>query len=307
MSTPSDSAFDQALAMPARTVDGAGLIGCWRQTAVGFICDRPAGLDQPWRLPHRLRGALGHQLRRSASSDARDGRPCPWTPPCAYDLLYRDRHLPDLRQPLAKPWVIAVEAVDAATVTVTLTLFGWAADWIGEVTEAATQALNGHAPSPVPSRLRLPVRYRALTEPAALPDPADWPAGTPAVLEFHSPVLFRAGGRPHETLATLPQRLAERLEALAPWMGVRLRVEAAGLQAMAESLPRDESALRPVARDRFSHPQERTIPVQGRVGPLLLGSPPAALMPLLLLGQWTHVGSHAALGQGRYSLRPLIA
>ncbi|MQX38169.1 CRISPR system precrRNA processing endoribonuclease RAMP protein Cas6 [Roseospira navarrensis] len=297
--------LDQSLADPDRTVDASSLLEVWHQADIRFDCERPTGLDEPWRLPHRIRGAVGHQLRGSASPAARNGRPCPWTPPCAHDLLYRTRTVPDLRQPLATPWVIAAEAPDDTTVTVTNSLFGWAVDWIGEVAEAATQALNGHAPTPAAHRLRLPVRSRAITVLEGIPDPTAWPDDAPAVLDFRTPVLFRDGDRPHATLADLPLRLADRLEALAPWMGVRLRVKAAALQALAETLPRDESGLRPFAGMRRSHPQGRRVPVEGRVGPLLLGAPPPMLVPYLVLGQWTHVGSRAGLGQGRYSLRPL--
>jgi hypothetical protein len=197
--------------------------------------------------------------------------------------------------------------VDDGTVAITITLFGWATEWIGEITEAATQALNGHAPTPDAAGLRLPVRDRVLTMPEPPDLPTAWLAGVPALLDFRSPVVFREGDRAHVTLADLPLRLADRLESLAPWMGVRLRVEAAALKALADTLPRDESGLRPFSGLRRSHPQGRRIPVEGRVGPLLLGPPPPILLPLLLLGQWAHVGSRAALGQGRYVLRPLAA
>lgn len=307
MSRHGPSVLDEALTTPQRTVESDDLLSLWRCAELRFLCQRPSWLDHAWRLPNRLRGAIGQQLHASASPTARRGEPCSWAPPCAWDVFFRDRRLPGMRQPLAKPWVISADEGDApGKVAIRITLFGWATEWIGEVAEAATQALAGNAPGGEPHRpLRLPVLDRSMAEPEAPPDPDAWPDGAPALLVFETPVLFRQRDRAHDTLETLPLRLAERLESLAPWFGARLRVDAAALIALGGTLPRDESGLRPWTGDRSSVRQPGRIPVQGRFGPLVIGPPPAILRPLLLLGQETHVGSNAALGQGRYSLRPL--
>jgi hypothetical protein len=307
MSRPDCSVLDQALETPDRVIESADLLSVWRCADLRFICERPSWLDHAWRLPNRLRGAIGQQLHASASPAARAGAPCSWSPPCAWDVFFRDRRLSGLRQPLAKPWVIgADEGPDPGTVEIRITLLGWATEWIGEMAEAATQALNGNAPGGEANRtLRLPVLDRCMAEPETPANPDTWPEGAPALLVFETPVLFRQRGRAHDTLETLPLRLAERLESLAPWFGVRLRIPAASLQAMQATLARDESSLRPWRGERTSVRQGGRLPVEGRFGPLVIGPPPPVLRPLLMLGQWTHVGSNAALGQGRYALRPL--
>ncbi|SDH79750.1 CRISPR system precrRNA processing endoribonuclease RAMP protein Cas6 [Roseospirillum parvum] len=301
-----DNVLDQALESPSETVESARLPEVWRQLDIRFECGWPGWLDHPWRLPSRLRGAIGQQMHRSASPQARDGLPCPWRPPSSWDVFFRDRRVSGLRQPLAKPWVISAEGdAGRARLAITIRLFGWAGEWAGEVAEAATQALSGAAPGgEAQRRLALDIRGREMGVWEGAPD-LDWPPGVPALVVFQTPVVFRAGQRAHPTLAGLPLRLADRLQSLAPWMGVRLTVEAAALKRLESDLERDERGLQPWRGWRGSVRQPRPVPVEGRVGSLLLGPPPAPLLPLLVLGQWTHVGSHAALGQGRYRVSPV--
>lgn len=94
-------------------------------------------------LMNRVRRALGRMLMTGASAEAIAGKPCPWQPPCALDLLFREHARIGGRHGIPKPWVLAFDR-RGFDLIVRITLFGFAIDWAGVVGHALAQALRDH-------------------------------------------------------------------------------------------------------------------------------------------------------------------
>lgn len=279
------------------------LPGQWQAMVCDLLCEGASGLQHGPALPGRIRGALGQALLQGASPQARSGAPCPWSPPCALDGLFRDqgRLTPGLS--IAKPWLIETFAQeDPSLLAVRLTLFGAAADlWMPAASEALVVGLRGGLTADRGRRIILePVERRI----AALPAPT-MPAITPTavVMRFRTPVVQRRGDLAGLDAVSLLTGLGNRLSGLARWMGLGLTADWKALKTAATALQTDASDLDAVQWDRRSSRQKRgDIPMAGFQGDLSLSGPLAPLLPLLVLGAQTHAGSHAALGLGAYDL-----
>lgn len=70
----------------------------------------------------------------------------------------------------------------------------------------------------------------------------------------------------------------------------------------AESVATAASDLRMCLPSRYSARQGTRIPLHGFVGTLAVTGRLRPLLPLLVAGEWVHVGKGAAMGQGRYRL-----
>jgi hypothetical protein len=292
----------------APTVDTDSLRAIWTQTTARFLCQANRREDLS-RLPRRLRGALGNALAQAASPQALDGQPCPWHPPCAYDLLFRERKIPGGRTPMAKPYVLSVERAqeNPAILDVRVTLFGLAGDWMGAVAEAMATVLSGKAPRQGGTGIRLHVldRVIGIETPPDRPLRRTWPTGAHAAVHFETPVQFRSGSSTKVGLEALPLRIADRLRDLAPWFGVRYAPDWSAINAVAYRT-QDEAAIMTTEDLRTSFGQGgRVIPVTGYLGPVFLERPAPLALDLLDLGRLCHVGSHTALGQGRFSVHPI--
>ena len=94
-----------------------------------------------------------------------------------------------------------------------------------------------------------------------------------------------------------------RIRDLAPWQHVDLDLEDTALRAEIDRLEIDTVELVPLRFERHSIRQQgRTIPVAGYMGRVSVHGPLDKLLPFLALGERTNIGSHAAMGFGRYSL-----
>ena len=60
-------------------------------------------------LMNRVRRAPGRMLMTGASAEAIAGKPCPWQPPCALDLLFREHARIGGRHGIPKAWVLAFD------------------------------------------------------------------------------------------------------------------------------------------------------------------------------------------------------
>jgi len=244
-------------------------------------------------LPGKLRGALGAELRPGASAPALAGEPCPWLPPCALDVMWRPRG--DLRPgyPIPLPWVIAVDAADD-DLLVTLRLFGDAADYLSEATEAMirglARGLSGIGPLSVADR-----RFRRAN---ALPP---LPAQTRILLDFITPLVLRHDQTAHADPSAMLRSLLHRVEGLLWWSGRSISAEIPSLSTSIAEI--DSHWLGEQAEEwaRYSAPQRQAIAMQGVTGRLLLSGPTLSrLADLIGVGSVTHAGGRTAYGQGRF-------
>ncbi len=128
------------------------------------------------------------------------------------------------------------------------------------------------------------------------------PAGEDLLLLFRSPLEIRARDGGAYGFATFVTSLGNRVSALARWQGVRVEADFCALKAEAAALPIAGEAGGLVAWRRYSSRQGQWIPVAGRMPVVRIARPSPELLALLAIGATTHVGSHAALGLGRYVL-----
>ena len=92
------------------------------------------------------------------------------------------------------------------------------------------------------------------------------------------------------------------MSGLARWQDAGIQADWPELRARAATLEMTCLANDSERWQRRSFRQDRRIPMQGDRPVVRLASDLAPFLPWLALGAVTHVGSHAALGMGRYRL-----
>ncbi|HRY26958.1 MAG: hypothetical protein R3D28_23630 [Geminicoccaceae bacterium] len=299
MDTASATPIDVAarLAGPVRRLTVEALAGDWFMGHVRLTVEG-ASAQSPSQLAGRVRGALGAALRGSASAEALAGRPCPWRPPCALDLLFRSqgRITPALEIP--KPMVLALRR-EGHLLHADLGLVGFASECLEEVAAALVYAWRDRIPDVRGSR----IVDRAIGSTAGVAVPASARA---VVLAFDSPleIRWRDAGPASASAAlwSLLSSLGNRVSGLARWQDAGIQADWPELRARAATLEMTCLANDSERWQRRSFRQDRRIPMQGDRPVVRLASDLAPFLPWLALGAVTHVGSHAALGMGRYRL-----
>ena len=130
-------------------------------------------------------------------------------------------------------------------------------------------------------------------------------------IRFLSPVRIKHRGRMLDRaicaevfLINLLRRLSLLSEC---WLQRELDVDGDQIAALGQSLrePPSESPA-PMRRwqgSRYSKAQQRSMPIDGLLGELVIDTAPIAhLLPLVWLGQWLHIGKGSSFGQGRYQV-----
>lgn len=312
-----DRSLGARLLAPQQRVSLDVLPSLWFHTLVVVRCRGGRALSGQPKVIGKLRGAFGEQLKASASAEALAGRPCPWRPPCALDVLFRPqaRITPALEVP--KPYVLATLA-DGEDLVVRLTLFGLATEW----TEAAVEALVRACRTLDYRGRQIEVIDREFWSEERVAAPT---AAAAAVLAFETPLDIRERRRNdgHE-LASVRGETAERawegdgeaafdfvrfiatlgnrVSGLARWQDVAVDGDFRALKEQAAAVA-VQVQPQPVQRwVRFSGRQERSIPMGGRLQVVLLEGGLGPLLPLLAIGETCHAGSHATLGLGRYRI-----
>lgn len=298
MTDTARSPLARRLLEPAETVALAELPGHWFHQRVELLVAGAASEVADPALPGRLRGAWGRALMRGASAEALAGAACPWSPPCALEVLFGDHGMITPRLPLPRPYVIEAAALGADLV-IGLTLFGLACDWADGAAEALTAAVRHGDPCPL--RHHAPAiagRQLSTFERVVVPNAAGF-----AALTFRTPVQFRSGAETLQPSArTLISGLGNRLSGLARWQDAKVDGPWLALAEAAETLVY-QAELAPAAWTRRSGRQDnRRIPVEGLIGRMTLAGDLAPFLPLLALGATAHVGSRASLGLGGYDL-----
>ena len=290
---------------PESVVDAATLAATWLRGAVTFRVSGLARLISDVGLPGRIRGALGARLALSASAAALANRPCPWSPPCAFEALWRKQGRLSAGFEHASPWVIGLD-VARGDLEVTLTLFGFANDWLAAAVEAMAAAIahdvdwRGQTGLFVP-RINIAGRRVVESEGIPLPPPAD-----AFVLDFLTPLAL-TGSDPRDRPSSLLTGLGQRIEALARWHDLTLGSDfaRAALAPRVRELDYRFGDCDLVSWIRGSRRQDREIPMRGLVGKMEISSVGAIdrdVGIMLALGATCHIGADAAFGCGRYTL-----
>lgn len=298
-------AIADRLLAPAETIDPIDLCHRWHRQWIEVVAEGLGRRADDPALPGKVRGALGHALLRGASAAARAGRPCPWTPPCALDVMLREQGRLTPKLMLPRPVVPAVDR-RGRDLVVRLTVFGFATEWMPAAAEALSAAVAEGLARATDDGRPVAIRHRRL----GAADGVDWPEAAeggdaPVALNFLSPVVFRGpdDGFPAD-FPGFVANLGNRLSGLARWQDVRLEADWRGLKAAAAAVAMDARGLERVRWRRRSSRQGRTIGMAGWTGTVVLHGPVWPFLPLLALGATAHVGSHTALGLGRYGLAP---
>ena len=105
------------LLRPARRVDLAGLPAIWFTRRVLLRCRGAGALADDLALPGKLRGAFGRALAQTASPEAARDLPCPWKPPCAYDVLFRSQGNITGGLELRKPYTTRIVIAGSARIS----------------------------------------------------------------------------------------------------------------------------------------------------------------------------------------------
>lgn len=303
-------------------------VGCYRvrfnaESALSFT----AFPGSAWR------GALGHSLARLACTSATRGcPPCRSPQACAYGYLFETAPPPGAAKmrkynQVPHPFTLRLEEIAEQACTLRAHLFGRANGYLPLFVAALRQA----AQSPrgiAGNRLVL----ESVSQESA-PGSGDWhridhPAGTLLPLAPAAPLLPPCPQGVEVRLLT-PLRvksdgstageatldfgaffsvLLRRISMLTYFHGdVALETDFKSLTLAARSV-RMQVALQWREQVRYSARQKSEMKLGGVVGTLRIeGQELSPFWPFLWLGQWTHAGSAASMGNGAYELASLPA
>lgn len=264
-------------------------------TSVSLVC-RKVGqvLADPAHIG-KIRGALGEVLRESASAAVRAGRECDWVPPCAYQMLWRSPGELRPGKAMPAPYVLETDAL-GRDLRVSLTLVGFAGDYLGEVGDALVRALRRGLSGP--ERMVLEPEQRQFHERLGLPDSG---IRHQARLDFVTPLLIRNSNEgAHIEPGAVLRSMIHRGDAFARWCGVELDAD---FPALLEATKRVEGAWAGVDVQEWKRgavQQQRIVPMEGALGRLHLRGDLAPFAPFIAMAQVYHCGARTAWGLGRF-------
>lgn len=246
----------------------------------------------PDLLP-RLRGALGRVLGKSASNEALAGEPCPFNPPCAYDLFHNSQGHLEKGLGIPKPYVLRADNIKG-DLRITLRLFGEACNWSGEFHAALVAAGRRGIDINKANRNELAPK-NAQREIVLL---RDFPTQLQSLtLNTHTPIEQRnpLNPGPHGlNIASLLTNSANRLRGLSQWHGKDLINDASTLKQLATQWG-DRAQVYPARQSKS--PKHR-----GFCGSIMFLEPDPFLILLLRLVESCHIAHGSTHGQGRFRL-----
>ena len=280
-------------------------------TPLVFVVETAVPLDLP--LPgSTLRGVFGHALRQVGCALGRvDCVDCELSPRCGVFGLFET---PSGAQDHVHPWRLQART-RGQRLEARLTLFGrgrWELPLVVRALEAAPAW--GLGADRVACRLAgLSSDGRALHDGRRLVLPPSRPLATDPMpsgvmtLHFRTPTRLKAAGRTVRAAdvdaGTLLRAAARRLSLLAThWGEGPWSVDAATLDAWAGDIRVLERRLEDVSERRYSNRAQRSMPVEGFTGDLVLADVPAAAASLLRWSSVTGIGHGTTWGQGDLSL-----
>lgn len=273
----------------------ADLVSLWTATDCKIVCPDSAHLLRQTNLMHKFRGALGHELARSASPEALVGQPCSFSTPCAYDMFHNSQGRLAAGLEIPKPFVLRAER-QGNDLVLSTRLFGRADNWKGDILlamiAAARRGLHKREGIDV-----LEVSDAAIVE-AEQPPKAE-SLGADIQVTFLTPWVRRVSGRnQNDRIATLITGLANRVSGIARWHGVTLELDGVVLKASAQAAAHScKERLRLGCADRGAGR-----PRDALIGSLELVGVPDLAMTLLCLGTSCQAGADTTIGRGRYTI-----
>lgn len=273
----------------------------WRRTLLVFTCERPRGLEEgPW-LSVALRGAWGRQLLAMALHGG-EAAADPFGRANALQVFFRSHARLTAGYAVPKPYLIQWDA-DARTLSVALTLFGFAGFWRREARDAMVAALSAGLPLREHGRLRVPYLLADLAWGRTESIEVEEAAADTLLVRLRTPLCLRASAAIENNLDDFVMSLVNRLSGLARWQGVRIESDWGAWRELSKRLRIGIVEHGAYVSTRFSSAQPgRSIPHVGILGAFTLEGPLAALTPLLMLGETAHAGARAAFGFGRYEV-----
>lgn len=294
------SELAERLANPVHRLTFEQLAADWFAARVSVRIEGCAALAHNLDLLRRVRGGIGQILLESASPEAIAGFPCPWSPPCALDVFFREQGRVGAHG-IPKPYVLAAEP-RGPDLAISMTLFGFASDWSAAAAHALVATVRhridwrGLRPDLFLPRLRLvEVAVRAI-EGLRTPPPRD-----PVEVQFLTP-MNAEGDDPLERPATILARLARRAQGMAQWHDAAVAADWPVLARRWDALPYDTAFLRQRRVGRRSGQQRLRYETDAVEGTLRIIEVPSELRALLAIGREVHVGKGASEGYGRFLL-----
>ena len=291
------SPIARRLAEPARRLAPRDLAGAWFVQAIEARVPLMGVLARRTDVLPKVRGAWGRCLMKGASREAIAQRPCPFEPPCALDIFFREQ-LPSRRHGAPKPYVFEADK-DGADLIVRLKIFGMACDWTLVAAERLTEALTSQVDwrglsgvgNAVVGVTALEVRTMQGIETPAAPGAVSIRLVTPFEDEQQ---------RMADDPASFVARLARRVSGLALWHEAEIDVMWSELAA--DWAACDYRILSPghIGVGRAS--RGRVFAQAALGGEVEITGPLERFWPLLVIGQTTGAGRGAGHGLGRYEL-----
>lgn len=288
------------LANPSRRMTLEDLAASWTTATVSADIPGYAALAHDTVLLRRIRGGLGQIFMQSASPEALNGRACPWEPPCALDVFFREQGRVGAHG-VPKPFVLAGQRV-GSDLRIRVTLFGAAIDWLPVVTHALVATLrNGIAWRSQRPEIFLPPPSVTHVSVSGGEGVRPLPDSGPAILDFLTPMNAEHDD-PRDRPATVIARLARRVEGLARWQDVSLDEDWGRLAAIWGAAAYDTHMMYAVTAARRSGRMAKEFGMFAIAGSLAIEGLSPALRALLAIGASTHVGKGASEGFGYYRL-----
>lgn len=291
------------LAQPPRRLPFDRLPDTWRHLVIETVGRCPEELAPGVVLLNKVRGALGHALLDGASPEARQRLPCPWNPPCALDILFRQRPLPGIKAGAPPPYSLAAD-VAGRQLRISLRLFGVAAEsCAAEIADALVRGLRRGLDLDEARIIPIEVDHREIKQCDAVTRRP--PAAERIALQFLTPPAPRSDGSPVGDPAALLRGVYDRVIGMARWLGVSTSDSDDWLESRLRSVRFGAAGL--VAggahyrRTRNNRDGGYRIPILR--GSLSIDGEWRPLWPLLVLGETVH-GGRATQGYGRYRLTP---
>lgn len=295
------SEIAERLLNPAHRVGMDGLLAGWLGVEIEALVPGHGVLAGEADVLRKLRGALGAVLLRGASREAKGGRPCPWEPPCALDILFREQARIAGGRGIPKPWALAADE-RGPDLVLRLTLFGFAGDWAPAISLVLADAImhglewsrirpDLFRPAPVVTMLQ--VRERRVPPIGHIP--------AEGRIVFVTPLEAEATDLREAPWAVLP-RAMRRVALLARWMDMDAEAMVETIAVQARSIDFDVSDLATHGVRRRSGRAAQAFEQPMHRGSIGLAGLLETAWPLLVLAEQAHLGRGATSGFGRIRL-----
>ena len=221
--------------------------------------------------------------------------------PRAYDVLFEPLPASGAPGKIAKPLVVHADVVGERVIA-RAGLIGMAGFWRPDAAAALVGALEGGVSLWEEGKLKVPIAcIEASHERLGGFEPPAFPVRE-ARLFFRTPLRLRSGDALAQCGASFLIALANRVARVAPWQMARLDIDWGMVHEQARRMDYEMSELLPYRFTRGTQRARRRLPVVGLLGRMTIRGRLGAWTPLLQIGSQVNVGSHAAIGLGRFDL-----